>query len=263
MKSILQNEKRTIRLAYFTTKPNVGDAINPQLIDELFNLDTTSPVRGRPYLLAIGSLMAMANRLAHVWGTGVMGPSFRLRNVQPQNIHALRGKLSYEFLRNNGIQVKDVPLGDPGYLAPVLLTEPVTRSHPIGLVPHYHDRELPWVQKALSHPDVMDLDVRIDPGEFLLKMAACEVIISSSLHGLIFAEALALPNVWIKLSDKIPGGRFKYDDWFSLTAVPQKEPAIPNAPIHDIARRASLHECQIDKDALIYAFPSIPELISE
>ena len=49
-----------------------------------------------------------------------MHPDLGVGNAAPANVHALRGRLSHSALRNGGIPVGDVPLGDPGYLAPRL-----------------------------------------------------------------------------------------------------------------------------------------------
>lgn len=49
----------------------------------------------------------------------------------------------------------------------------------------------------------MELNVRNDPDQFLHAMKACEAIISSSLHGLIFAEALGIPNLWVTPTDRL------------------------------------------------------------
>ena len=46
-------------------------------------------------------------------------------------------------------------------------------------------------------------------------IASCEVVLSQSLHGLIVADALGVPNVWIAPTGDMVGGRFKFDDYFS------------------------------------------------
>lgn len=47
-------------------------------------------------------------------------------------------------------------------------------------------------------------------------MLSCKCILSSSLHGLIFADALGIPNRRIVLSDEIIGGDLKFDDYYSV-----------------------------------------------
>jgi hypothetical protein len=46
-------------------------------------------------------------------------------------------------------------------------------------------------------------------------ISECKLILSQSLHGLIVADALGIPNVWIEPSSKMIGGEFKFHDYFS------------------------------------------------
>ncbi len=85
-------------------------------------------------------------------------------------------------------------------------------------------------------------------------------MVSSSLHGLVFAEAFDIPNLWIELSDKVIGNGFEFHDWFSLADHPQAEPALPedanvDATVRDLADRATLHDFRIGNDDLLHAFP--------
>ena len=45
-------------------------------------------------------------------------------------------------------------------------------------------------------------------------MCACEVIVSSSLHGLIIADAYGIPTVWAKFGNDINGNDFKFYDYY-------------------------------------------------
>jgi pyruvyltransferase len=56
------------------------------------------------------------------------------------------------------------------------------------------------------------------------EILSCEYIISSSLHGLIVSEAYSIPNLWIKVSDKIRGGEFKYQDYFQSIGIMNASP---------------------------------------
>ncbi len=42
----------------------------------------------------------------------------------------------------------------------------------------------------------------------------CDEIISSSLHGIVIAEAYGIPCKWILYGNEIEGGEFKYQDYF-------------------------------------------------
>ena len=48
------------------------------------------------------------------------------------------------------------------------------------------------------------------------KIAECETVISSSLHGLIAADSFGIPNLQMVLSNNIVGGLFKYNDYYSV-----------------------------------------------
>ena len=51
--------------------------------------------------------------------------------------------------------------------------------------------------------------------DFIDKILSCEVILSSSLHGIIIADAYAIPNQWSTFTDKIAeGAEFKFHDYF-------------------------------------------------
>ena len=252
--------ERAIRAAYFIRIPNVGDRVNPSIITAL----TGRPVsrfagQHEPHLLAVGSVMASATPLSQVWGTGVMHPDLGIGTVPAANVHALRGRLSHTAMRQDGVLVGDVPLGDPGYLAPSLLgiKRAATPKFRVGLVCHYVDRLHPVLRRMMKEEGVADLNVHDAPDVFLRRMAECETVISSSLHGLVFAEALDIPNVWIKASDEIGGGDFKFNDWFSTTRRPQAGHHIltPDDTTEALARQAERHESTIDVEALMAAFP--------
>ena len=253
-------QDRAIRTAYFIRIPNVGDLVNPSLVAAIAGRAVCHAVdRGAPHLLAVGSVMAGATPSSQVWGTGVMHPDFGIGNAAAPNIYALRGKLSHATMRHGGVNVGDVPLGDPGYLVPSLLgfkrsSAPKSR---VGLVSHYVDRDCPIVRLMLKESDVVDLNVHHPPEMFLRHMADCETVVSTSLHGLIFAEALGIPNLWAIASDNIAGGEFKFRDWFSTTERPQTIPhrLASGDSTEALAARAELHETTIDSGALIAAFP--------
>jgi glycosyltransferase involved in cell wall biosynthesis len=247
--------------AYFVRIPNVGDLINPALISYLTgrNVRHTSD-RAAPHLLAVGSLMAAATPTSQVWGTGIMHPDLGIGTALAENVHAVRGRLTYSALRAAGIALGDVPLGDPAHLAPALLgfKRALSPRYRLGIAAHYVDRRHPILLRMLREPGVADLNVHDAPHVFLELMADCEAVLSTSLHGLIFAEALGIPSLWAKAGDEIAGGEFKFHDWFSTTSNPQPSPYLLSGTDSSEALvvKAEPRESTIDASALSNAFPS-------
>ena len=257
--SAIRISARPLRLTYFIRIPNVGDLINPPLVTALAGVPTVHSRGGGGHLLAIGSMMRSATPASHVWGTGVMHPDLGVGQAAADRIHARRGKRSFEALRGAGVAVRDIPFGDPGFLAPKLLgvrrsARPACR---LGIVPHYTDREHPGFRKLGYRRGVRVLDVHWDPLRFLHEMADCEAVVSSSLHGLVFAEALGIPNLWVTAGDDIVGGSFKYEDWFSTMRRAQADPVVlaEGMEVEELVGRACLHDSLIDEAALADAFP--------
>jgi hypothetical protein len=248
-----------IRTHYYLRIPNVGDAINPDLITAMSGRPTVwTGDFSEPHLLATGSILGFATPSSLVWGAGVLHARTNVDNVEGANIAALRGPLSAEVVRASGITLRDIPLGDPGILAPDLLG--VRRSadpeHELGIVPHYVDRDNPSLNR-LGAVGAHMLNVHDEPITFLQQMAKCAAIASTSLHGLIFAEALGIPNLWLKVGHEIAGNDFKFADWFATTEQPQRSPYLMDGsetPAR-IAARAILHGSTIDVHALKAAFP--------
>jgi pyruvyltransferase len=57
------------------------------------------------------------------------------------------------------------------------------------------------------------------PAAVLQDIDKCDAILSSSLHGLVCADSLNIPNGWLSLSDKVFGKGFKFRDHFSATEI--------------------------------------------
>jgi len=132
-----------------------------------------------------------------------------------------------------------------------------TPAHRLGIVPHYVDSDHPWIASLRAEDGVTVLDVRDPAPAFFAQMMACAAIASSSLHGLVFAEALGIPNVWLDLRPESPDREFKYHDWFSLADQPQAAPLrVEREPrAADIVAASALHDVKIDEQALRTAVP--------
>ncbi|MER9639797.1 polysaccharide pyruvyl transferase family protein [Mesorhizobium sp. M0239] len=250
-----------IREWHFSRIGNIGDVVSPDVIEHVSRHHTIfSADSDQSRLFAIGSIAGSANSKAILWGTGLMDPDQQVSQIAASNVYALRGKLTHQKFRSAGVDVPDIPLGDPGFLVSNFIPRIVKSEQRfrVGLVPHYVDRQHPLFQRLVLEEGVVDLNVHDAPAEFFRRMQSCDAIISSSLHGLIFAEAFGIPNLWIKLSDRVVRSGFKFRDWFSLADRPQLQPYEPasDVRINELVARATLHEMQIDREGLIKNFPN-------
>jgi hypothetical protein len=183
----MADSRAPVPIFYFTKVKNIGDQINPWMMSRLFGCEAILCTQEQEHVLAIGSLTGIANRRSRIWGTGVLHPSAISENIVSDNVYAIRGKLSYEAIEARGIAMRDIPLGDPGFLVSQIVEDwpQVQKKYRLGLAAHYMDRTHPWVRTLLARSDVADLNVQADPEVFLATLAACEAVASSSLHGLI------------------------------------------------------------------------------
>ncbi|MDD6040384.1 MAG: polysaccharide pyruvyl transferase family protein [Clostridia bacterium] len=220
---------------YYYDYPNFGDQLSVALLREVFHCSAQAAPYTTADAVAIGSILdayfdettipkrlaairpeADASRPVHVWGTGMMWPyQTALKPLRPLRIHALRGPLTQRQVEKSlGISLA-CPLGDAGLLAPMLLSEKPVQKHRVGIVPHYVEKDEPLVQKMLSfYEDSVLIDVQEETRDVVRKIAECEVIFSTSLHGLIVANSFGIPSQWCRLTDRILGNGYKYHDYY-------------------------------------------------
>ena len=101
--------------------------------------------------------------------------------------------------------------------------EPSAEALLEGLVPHYVDRDHPVVAAAAAR-GITIVDPFLPPREFIAAVAAAELVASSSLHGMIVADALGIPNAWVELSDGVLGRGYKFRDHLALFGMHEPEP---------------------------------------
>ncbi len=156
-----------------------------------------------------------------IWGTGFLAKKFRGVSYPRARILAVRGKKTRDLLQ----LTDDLPVGDPGLLVN-LLVRPKPKRFKFGIIPHYVDNRNPAVLKHQSNPHVKIIDVSSGYQRILEEIVQCEIIGSSCLHGLIAADALQIPNVWLRLSHSVSGAEFKFRDYYSIFCMENTQPMI-------------------------------------
>lgn len=223
-----------------------------------------SRVTHKDNYMCIGSMLHDANADTIVWGSGFLSDSSQYKLPhKPKQILAVRGKLTRSFLLQQGIDCPDI-YGDPALLLPLFYQPATTNKYKLGIIPHIYDEDNPFVREFRKSEDVKIISLRRYHNwhDIIDQICSCELILSSSLHGLIVSDAYHIPNCWVEFSDKVVGNGFKFRDYFSSVARTVAEPIRITTPI-DIDNLSLYKEkwspIQFDPQPLINAcpFPSL------
>lgn len=220
------NPEGGIPLFYWQQKEfvNFGDYLSLKLVERIVE----APVRvieeralaksKEKKLLAIGSILSFARENDVVWGSGINGklPNKNHYLFCNLDVRAVRGPLTREFLiKNFHIPCPEV-YGDPALLIPYFFPEFKRKKHPSRdyiIIPHYSEKNhLPtkWINQIVYPTDPWD--------QVIKHILDSQFVISSSLHGIIVAEAFGVPARLLRLTENEP--IFKYQDYYLGTGRP-------------------------------------------
>lgn len=246
-----------VPLYWFFAVRNWGDLVGPYIVQRITgSVPVPAYSEKKSHLVAVGSILSRCSDSSIVWGAGFISEKDTL-SATPAQIAAVRGWHSRKMLERFGVEPPEV-VGDPAVLMPQFYRpSPCEKRYRIGIVPHYAD--LPLFRDVVLPRDAVLIDIRQDVEPFVDQLNECEVVLSSSLHGLIAADAYGIPNLWVQFSSNLVGGGFKFNDYYSSLGEPDTLPEIvldlPNTDWLDLARLASLHRDYPMHVGLLEAFP--------
>ena len=215
-----------IKCFYANRKKNFGDELTPIIIKWISGQDSQfvkKTVSGK--LLCIGSGMNTCTRPNDiVWGYGSreMEKFGKIKYADTVTFLDVRGKWTRKNILESypDAHVPEI-YGDPAMLMPeIYQPKSKEKEYDVGLIAHYIDRKR---FKCLS-PRILNINVLGNVYDTIDKINKCKVIVSTSLHGTIVSEAYGIPVVWLKVSDRILGGHFKFNDYFSGTGRDEQFP---------------------------------------
>ena len=217
--------------------PNFGDDMTPWLLPRY----GVVPVHRRPAearLAGVGSILEFLPPTfdGAIWGSGLMYD--RPYALPRAHVLAVRGHLTRERIG----APEGVALGDPGILVARRLRRTSTRWD-VGLVPHgHHTSHAPFLALAeAAGLRVRVIDVHRTAAHTVREIGACGTIVTTSLHGLVTADAYGIPAVWTTLEPPLSGGAFKFLDYESVI-TPGASRALSfdeRMPLHEILAHAA------------------------
>jgi hypothetical protein len=204
---------------------NFGDVLNPYIVEKLSGIP---PAFGGKHdsLLMIGSTIKFASAASTVWGTGTSRLTDTLEPTA--DYRAVRGPLTRDLVLRSGGRCPDI-YGDCAAFLPLIYMPAAKRKrHRVGLIRHtaHHSVRLQLEEvKEISIFRIGDENFE----KFVDEIVDCEVVLSSSLHGLIVAHAYGVPAVWCDFADRpraIAGDGTKFHDYFASIGLHDLRPVI-------------------------------------
>lgn len=252
-------KNESILLKYYDFENNWGDKVNPYLVEKITGKKVVSSnsifnYKHKPEILGVGSIITGDLSNYVIWGSGIISEKTTALN-KPRAILALRGLNTLKKMEEVGSGC-DV-FGDPVLLFPeIIFKHNVEKKYKYGIVPHFKNKKSEGIKKIveLNNPEIKIIDIQSEGVEqFVIDILSCENILSSSLHGLILAEAYGIPTCRVVFSEKILGGDFKFYDYYSGVGIHQMETFNIHDDISDFytaSKNCSLKDLKFNPTAL-------------
>lgn len=196
---------------------NISDEISPLILGHVTGRNMVHASLETCDGIAIGSVFYPRKAVRRkrvtplfVWGSGTLAPRPADYDQLSVAIAALRGPGTWGQIAN----CPDVPFGDPGLFAPELWPGAPTISGKVGVIPHHsmiNDARSKALLAELGDTVLLDM-TSPDIAGTMRQLSECSLIVSSSLHGLIFADAYGTPSLF--WNERGEDNEWKYRDYF-------------------------------------------------
>ena len=222
--------ENAIKLFYwdknFDGKYNVGDILSKYIVEKMSGKKVIHCPKNSPEkLCAIGSIISSATLESGgiFWGSGSHAKSVDFFASNPKFL-AVRGPLTRKMLLDTGYQCPDI-YGDPALLLPEFYHKPaISPKYKLGVIGHWRHREKLDCKDGVLFIDILRIEDEIT--SFIDEICSCEKILSSSLHGIIIANAYGVPARWFMMENfPLEGNPYKkFHDYFMSVDMPIQKP---------------------------------------
>lgn len=179
-------------------------------------------VKSKDTIAIMGSILPWAiDENTTIWGSGCLDSNDPLwQNInKPKQVLAVRGPLTRNILIQHGIDCPEI-YGDPALLFPRYYYPKIEKKYQYGVILHAStnitETIISKVKTIYGNSILLINPKKFNQwNEFIDSILSCENILSSSLHGIIIADAYHIPNVWISVTNKEhPDNNFKFKDYY-------------------------------------------------
>mmetsp|Transcript_2509 Transcript_2509/g.5831 ORF Transcript_2509/g.5831 Transcript_2509/m.5831 type:complete len:305 (-) Transcript_2509:1616-2530(-) len=215
---------------------NFGDEIGPVVAKKLLEahfgcsaskvplvnlFDDYEAKKRKACLFVLGSVFHIVKSGDHIWGIGA-NPNYHHHRPIPSQLtfHSVRGPLTSGYILDkiggDEYTNQTFQYGDRGLLLPSLFNlRRRKESSRICFVAHKNDLGHKFLRNPPTNVHVISCHQHWESA--VEQIRSCGYVASSSLHGVIVADALGIPRLWFQFNDTRTvesEGSFKYLDYF-------------------------------------------------
>ena len=199
---------------------NLGDSLGEVIIKFLLTqkgIDIDATVSRTKHFNCVGTNIHGSYQDATIWGSGIYPPQSRAEafcqklSHRKLDIRAVRGPLTKKVLEDYGHHCPAV-FGDPAILMPLIYNPNIEKKRHALVIPQFIKEK----EFRDNHPDIHMVSMNTRDYKYVIdEIVASEIVITSSLHGIILAETYGIPAVFFRGLPKYKD--FKYYDWYQST----------------------------------------------
>ena len=201
---------------------NLGDYFGVIVVNWMLQrkgLSLDDYVEKKKHLLTVGSGAVKSYQNMTIWGSGVerelpqrVRRFFQKSWHRKLDIRAVRGPMSRAYLMKLGHKCPEV-YGDPAILMPLIYSKlEIGGGYDISIVPQLVTEQ--GIREKYPDAHIISMNTN-DYKSVIDQIVQSKLIISSSLHGVILADAYGVPSIWYRgLGKDID---FKYKDYYAST----------------------------------------------
>lgn len=190
---------KAVPIYWWNDKQNFGDAIGPAIVSHCSGKRVCWSDHSRPRLLTCGSILTRARPGDVVWGSGVHDLTLKPVEWSPAGIQflAVRGPITRQYILDRGGECPEI-YGDPGLLLPQLLPQSLQPVRELAAMPHLGDEA---GRKFCRKRGIPLIDPSWEWSRVIAEICVSARLVTSSLHGLVAAEAYGVPVTWARYTE--------------------------------------------------------------
>jgi len=216
-----------VRAYWWRGTSNWGDALTPLLLQHFSGVNPVWSLPDHADVIVTGSVLG---HMPVPWRGTVLGAGLLQETDDfplAANVLAVRGPLTAQHAGTDATVT-----GDPALLAPELI-DSMPKAYELGLLPHWSDPDLTQRPEFLKY-DPLIMNPLASPFIVMRQISACRKLVTSSLHGLIIADAMGVPRRFEfppqENMHPVEHGTFKLRDYHASLEMPF-EPGVTGRPV--------------------------------